>query len=97
MCSFTLQELAKLEEEDAKLEEAGYYDSDEDPYTEQDYDFVKLARKIKDKIVIDNINRRLDIGKGIRPTSRASRAINRERTTTNLRWGPLLVAFKPVG
>lgn len=79
------KKLRTLLEEEKDREEAGFYDSDTDDETEQDRDFKRLAQKIKDRIIINNINKRLDSGTGIRPVSRASRPRTRERTTAALR------------
>ena len=71
--------------EEKDREAVGYYDIPDIGETEQDQDFRKLAKVIKDKIIINKINRRLDTGTGIRAVNRASRSRTRERTTTTMR------------
>uniref|UniRef100_A0A6A7FP11 Nucleolar GTP-binding protein 1 n=1 Tax=Hirondellea gigas TaxID=1518452 RepID=A0A6A7FP11_9CRUS len=78
------EKLKALLEEEGDREEAGFYDSDYEE-SAQDREFLNLSSKIKNKIIINNINRRLDSGNGIQPISRVSRARTRERTTTGLR------------
>lgn len=80
----TFQKLAKLEEEEDQREKEGYYELD---YYESDDEMKEvhsLARKIREKIVINRINHTVDKPrKGNAVVPRASRP--RERSVTRLK------------